>query len=76
MKSPVTKAGSTPCKELSPSLTHVGEITLSVFRLQVVQNSIPGSGKQIQLLQERCLLPIDGVGTDDAGSESATVAQL
>lgn len=58
------------------SLTHVGEITLGVFRLQVVQNSIPGSSKQIELLQEGCLLPIDGVGTDDAGSEGATIAQL
>lgn len=59
-----------------PSLTHVGEITLAVLRLQVVQNSIPGFGKQIQLLQEPCLLPIHGVGTDDTGSELATIAQL
>lgn len=75
MSSPVTTAGS-PHEGLSPSLTHVGVIALSVFRLQVVQNAIPGSGKQIQLLQERCLLPIHGVGTDDAGSECATIAQL
>lgn len=76
VKSPVTKAGSTPCRGLSPPLTHVGEITLRVFRLQVVQNTIPGFGKQVQLLEERCLLPIHGVGTDDAGSEFTTIAQL
>lgn len=51
-------------------------IPLSVLRLQVVQNTLPGSGKQVQLLQEPCLLPIHSVGTEDTGSECATIAQL
>lgn len=75
-RSPGTRTARQHHKQRDQSLTHIRGIALGVFRLQVVQHIIPGFGKQIQVSQKHCLLPIYCVRTDDAGCEFATIAQL
>lgn len=78
MSKPTCKisCGSTACKEIHHSLTHVRGIALCVFRLQVVQHTVMGFGRQIQVVKEHCFLPIYCVCTDDAGREFTTIAEL